>query len=83
MAIKTAVIKHCIITDKETLEKEGFDFSVYDYMANCIFPCGSMLKRVLVIGDMCLQISVDGKKVLFFKHTDQNKGFRLEKLYEN
>ena len=71
-----------ILVEKERLEKDGFDFTVYEYKANAHFPDGSCLKRVYVIGQLCYSISKDNKNVLIFKHKAQEKGFRLEKLYE-
>lgn len=70
------------LIEKKKLEKEGFEFGVYQYKANAHFSDGSCLRGVFVLEEYCYSVSPNGL-VLIFRPQDQKKGFRLERIYEN
>ena len=71
-----------MIIEKKKLIKDGFDFSVRNYKADAYFADGSCLRGVSVLKNFCYSMS-NKDKVLIFRPEDQEKGFKLEKLYEN
>jgi hypothetical protein len=72
-----------IIVPLEELEKGGFKLEGFKYRANAIFKGGIVLERVKVLEEFCFYLYDDGKSVLIFKPEEQEKPFKLEKLYEN
>jgi|LakMenE01Jun11ns_1017448.scaffolds.fasta_scaffold7697618_1 hypothetical protein len=71
-----------MIIEKKELVKEGFDFTAYNYKAIAHFADGSCLRGVSVLEHFCYSLS-SKDKVLVFRPEDQEKGFRLERIYEN
>ena len=75
------MIKGTIIEKKKLLQ-EGFNFDVVQYKADAYFAGGSCLRGVFVLENFCYSIS-SKDTVLVFRPEEQEKGFRLIRIYEN